>query len=159
MCSSDLYQQFCNGSSITVTLRPAPSVLTIGYYPSLLKYALDKQLIVKSNLCYDPKFLYAGILPNNVKSLYLEKYQLLLNELNTVEAIGDYNASDPNNYRLVIKEQAELCKSILQSPAPNDADYLLGQMVEHCRKWDQVYHLNARELYPEWKEFLDRYGY
>ena len=30
----------CNGTSMTVSLRPAPSILTIGYYASLLRYAL-----------------------------------------------------------------------------------------------------------------------
>lgn len=153
------YQQWCNGTSITVALRPAPSALTIGYYPSLLKYALDQRLVVKSNLCYDPEFLYAGILPDNVKAQYLEKYQSLLAELDLVKAHTDYNASDPNNYREIVKEQAELCKSILQLPAPDNADQLLKQLIEHCRRWDKVYQLNARALYPEWQELLDRYGY
>lgn len=155
----DKYKLFCNGTSITVTLRPAPSALTIGYYPTLLRYALDKKLAIKSNLCYDPAFLYAGVLPNNVKLLYLEKYRTLLRELESVNASGDYNATDPNNYQLTVKEQAELCRSILQSPAPDNANELLKQLVDHCRKWDQVYGLDARALYPEWSELLDQYGY
>jgi organic radical activating enzyme len=155
----DQYQQLCNGTSITVTLRPAPSALTIGYYPSLLKYALDKKLVIKSNLCYEPEFLYAGVLPDNIKALYLGKYQQLLSEIESVKDQIDYNTSDPNNYQLIVKEQAESCKSILQSPAPDNADQLLKQLVEHCRKWDQVYNMDARTLYPEWQELLDRHGY
>ena len=65
----DLYQTWCNGSSITVSLRPAPSVLTIGYYTELLQYALDKNFIVKSSLCVNPEFLYVGILPADVRLL------------------------------------------------------------------------------------------
>lgn len=159
MDNIERYQQRCNGTSITVALRPAPSALTIGYYPGLLKYALDHQLVVKSNLCYNPEFLYAGILPDNVKSQYVEKYQSLLSELASVKVQGDYNASDPNNYQAIVKEQAKLCKSILQSPAPNNADQLLKQLVDHCRKWDNVYRLDARALYPEWHELLGRHGY
>ena len=51
------YQQYCNNSSITVALRPAPSLLSIGYYAGLLEYALQNQFIVKGLLCYDPRFL------------------------------------------------------------------------------------------------------
>ena len=66
----DQYLTHCNGTSITVALRPAPSALTIGYYTQVLQYALDKNLIVKSNLCYDPRFLSAEILPESVKQQY-----------------------------------------------------------------------------------------
>ena len=153
------YAQMCNGSSVTVTLRPAVSALTIGYYPGLLKYALDHQLIVKSSLCHDPKFLYPGILPQSVKKQYLADYNRLLEKLCDTSALADYNASDPNNYRSIVKNQVEMCVSILQSPSPADTDTLLKQMIEHCKKWDQCYRLDARQLYPEFQELLDLHGY
>ena len=56
----------CNNDSITVTLRPAVSALTIGYFPDLLKYALGKKLVIKSLLVQHPKFLSAEILPDKV---------------------------------------------------------------------------------------------
>ena len=46
----DRYLLYANNTSITVALRPAPSALSVGYYNGLLTYALEKQLIVKSNL-------------------------------------------------------------------------------------------------------------
>ena len=153
------YLTHCNNSSITVTLRPAVSALTIGYYVGLLKYALDQQLVVKSNLCYDPKYLYANILPKKVKEHYLLKYQGLLHHLESVNIADDYNTSDPHNYQKIVKQEATMCVGVLMLPEPDNVDELLEQMVDHCRKWDQVYHLDARTLYPELSDVWDQYVY
>lgn len=155
----DQYLSQCNGSSVTVALRPAPSLLSIGYYTGLLKYALSRQLIVKSNLCYDPRFLSAEILPQSIKKHYQTKYLDLLSQLTDIAVGSDYNASDPNNYQSVIKEQAEMCLQILQTPTPPDSEQQLKNLVQHCNRWDQVYGYDARKLYPEFNEILDQYDY
>lgn len=155
----DQYLEACNNSSITVALRPAPSLLTVGYYPGLLRYALDKKLVVKSTLCFDPAFLHPLVLPVAVKKQYLPAYVALLEELKDVDIDADYNASDPNNYRIIVKQQTQMIKNLLESPAPIGAEMLLKQMVEHCRRWDRVYGFNARELYPELDVVWDQYGY
>ena len=155
----DQYLSHCNGTSITVALRPAPSLLSIGYYTGLLKYALDRQLIVKSNLCVEPRFLSAEILPTPIKQQYLQSYELLLAEITGLVVDQDYNASDPNNYKLAIKEQAQMCAQVLGTPTPEDSEQQLEIMVRHCERWDRVYGYDARKLYPEFHEILDRYGY
>ena len=155
----DRYLSYCDNSGVTVALRPAPSALTVGYYPGLLRYALDRQLIVKSNFCFDPEFLHPVILPITVKRQYIASYNQLLRELDTVVAGKDYNASDPNNYQIVVKEQAELIKNILETSAPVDSDLLLKKMVDHCRRWDQVYQLDAKKLYPELESVWSQHGY
>jgi hypothetical protein len=153
------FLRLCDGTSVTVALRPAPSILSIGYYTGLLRYALDHRLIVKSNLCYDPRFLLVEILPDAIKKQYQQSYLSLLDQLNDVEVDSDYNASNPNNYRLTIKEQAEMCLSVLQTPTPADSDQQLEALVRHCERWDQVYGYDARKLYPEFQEILDQYDY
>jgi len=153
------YQQWCNGSSITVTLRPAPSILSIGYYAGLLEYALNHQMIVKSNLCYSPRFMSAEILPNTVKTQYQKSYRDLLDKLSDVAVDSDYNSSDPNNYKQVIKEHINMCLSILQSPEPADSEQQLEALVRHCERWDRVYGYNAGALYPEFEQILAKYDY
>ena len=154
----ELYQKFCDNSSITVALRPAPSLLTVGNFIGLLEFALDKKLVVKSNLCYNPRFLNIEILPKEVKELYLKKYTEFIDKFDNLSG-KDFNASDPNNYRLIVLEQAILCSSLLKTPTPEDSDDHLKKLVEHCQKWDKVYKLNAREIYPELNAVWDRYGY
>jgi len=153
------FLELCNGTSVTVALRPAPSILTIGYYVGLLRYALDQQLIVKSNLCYNPRFMSAEILPDTIKKQYQQSYLELLSQLVEIKIDSDYNASDPNNYRRAIKEQINLCLSVLQTPTPADSELELEALVRHCERWDKVYGYDAKQLYPEFDEILDRYGY
>jgi hypothetical protein len=142
-----------------VALRPAPSLLSIGYYTGLLEYALERRLIVKSNLCYNPRFLSAEILPESIKKQYQTQYLDLLSQLTDIVVDSDYNASDPNNYEPVIKEQIEMCLSVLQTPAPADSETQLEALVRHCERWDRVYGYDARKLYPEFYEILERYDY
>ena len=155
----DRYLEMCNGTNITVSLRPAISALTIGYFGDLLMYALNRRLTVKSLQVNTPRFLDAVVLPSRVRQQYTVQYHNILKHLDSVGTAKDYNASDPNNYQLVVKQQAQMCINMLSQPTPQDADQLRGQLVEHCKKWDKIYHFNARQLYPELAEVWDQYGY
>jgi len=159
MINLDRYIDQCNGSNITLTVRPAVSALTIGYFPGLLQYCLDRNLLVKSLLVTKPDFLSAVILPDSVKDQYLESYQQLIDQLPDTQIPIDYNASDPHNHALTVKEQAHMCMNILSQPKPNNVGELRQLMVDHCKKWDQVYGYNARELYPELTEVWNQHGY
>jgi sulfatase maturation enzyme AslB (radical SAM superfamily) len=155
----ELYKSWCNDSSITIAIRTAPSLLSIGAYMDLLLYSLQNKFIVKSNMVSKPKYLDIIVLPEKIKSLYLPAFDKLLDKLATVDITSDFNASDPNNVLLVIKEQAIQCRAALLSPQPENVDQLLNQLVQHCKKWDQIYTLNARTVYPELTEIWDQYGY
>jgi organic radical activating enzyme len=153
------YQIQCNGTGVTLTLRPAISALTVGYYGTLLQYALQQKLLIKSLVVTRPRFLHVGILPATVKSQYLAQYKEILQQLDLGSVGVDYNVSDPNNYQQVLKEQAQACANLLSMPEPANLNQLHQQLVEHCKKWDRVYNYNARELYPELTEIWDRYDY
>jgi sulfatase maturation enzyme AslB (radical SAM superfamily) len=159
LANLERYQAMCNGTNITLTARPAVSALTIGYFPGLLQFCLDHNLVVKSLLVNTPKFLDAAILPHTVKQQYLEHYQPLVNRLHHIQVPVDYNASDPHNHALIVKEQVQMCMNILTQPAPPDAEQQRQLMVEHCSKWDKVYGNDARALYPELAEVWDQYDY
>jgi hypothetical protein len=133
--------------------------LSIGAYTDLLRYSLQNKFIVKSNMVAGPRYLDIVVLPDQIKAAYLPAFDQLLDELATVNTAADYNASDPNNVLQVIKDQVTQCRTALLTPQPSDADQLLDQLVQHCKKWDQVYKLDAREIYPELAEIWDRHGY
>ena len=159
LANLDRYLAWCNGSNITLTVRPAVSALTIGSFPELLQYCLDRNLLVKSLLVTKPDFLSAVILPKSVKDQYLESYQQLIDRLPDTQIPIDYNASDPHNTVMIVKEQAHMCMNVLSQPEPDDVGELRQRMVEHCRKWDQVYGYDARALYPELTDVWDQHGY
>lgn len=154
------YLEHCNNTNITLKLRPAISCLTIGTYYTLLEFAMKNKLLVQSLVVDVPAFFDPTILPATVKQAYLEQYHELRKKLNPLNGqYQDLNNSDPNNYQLVILNQVDQCINILSSPAPDNANQLLNDLVAHCRRWDVVHDYNALELYPELaKEFKQR-GY
>lgn len=159
LANIDKYLTWCNGSNITLTARPAISALTIGYFPGLLQYCLDKNLMLKSMLVITPVFLNAVILPHSVKQQYLKHYQILIDQLSYVEVPVDYNASDPHNHVMIVKEQAQMCMNVLTEPEPENSNELRQLLVDHCKKWDQIYGYDARSLYPELENMWNQYGY
>lgn len=155
------YLQYSNNKSITVTARPALSLLTIGNYDSLLRYCIEKNILIKSLLVSTPAYLDVANLPADVKQQYKMKYYQLEKEL---ELLPDslpisYNRSDAGNIDLTIQQEIKRCINLLESPTPADVEQKLKQMVEHCRRWDLVYNYNALDFYPELAEIFVRYGY
>ena len=146
------------GNQFEVCLRPAISALTIGYHADLIEYALNKKLLIKSLLVSTPKFLAAEILPQEVKLQYLQKYMPLANKLSSYQS-DDYNAMDPNQIQRNLAQHVEVCKALLSAGPVSDSEKQLQAMVDHCRKWDQVYKLDARQLYPELAKVWDQYAY
>lgn len=155
------YLRFCDGSRITVTVRPAISLLTIGNYPSLLDYCLDKKIIIKALLVNQPRYYDAVILPQDVKRLYINRYLdfLARHQLNSEDVTGDSNESDPSQIRRIIKNQVLQCLNILSTATPDDSAEALAEMVSWCRRWDNVLGYDARALYPEFIKILDDHGY
>jgi hypothetical protein len=157
----DRYLAHCDNNNITLTIRPAVSALTIGHYHSLLRYCLERNLVVKGLWVDRPDFLDAQILPLSVKQQYIKSYEKLLQEydLESLDYQSDFNESDPHQSRRIIANQISQCVHMLNTPTLDDHDHLLKQMVDWCQKWDQVYGYNARDLYPEFSNILDLYGY
>lgn len=155
------YLSYCNGTNITLTVRPSISALTIGYYPSLLRYCFEHKLMVKGTLVSSPEFLSVLVLPDEVRKNYQQSYKDLLTEfeLDKVDHTIDYNESDLNQLNRIMKNQIIQCLYLLSEPRLPNGDELLTKMVEWCRKWDTVHGYDALALYPELKdEFIAR-GY
>jgi MoaA/NifB/PqqE/SkfB family radical SAM enzyme len=149
----------CNNTSITLTLRPAPSLLSARDYWQVIEFALQNQLLIKSNLCSEPEFLSIGTLPQSIRLTYLDNYKKLLQDLDNIDLAGEYNESDPGNYQTVAKKQILQMISLLSQPDPDDQYMLLTQLMQHIQDWDQVYGFDARALYPELEELLTRHSY
>jgi uncharacterized Fe-S cluster-containing radical SAM superfamily protein len=155
------YLEYCNGDNITLTARPAISALTIGYYHTLLRYCIERKIIVKSLWVSKPDFLNPNILPATIKQEYILNYKKLIADYNLESAdhLVDYNESDPNEITRIIASQADQCINMLTSPSPPDSEEQLKTMVAQCRRWDDVYGYDARRLYPEFTTILNDYGY
>lgn len=155
------YRQWCNNDQISLTMRPAISALTIGSYHTLIRFCLDNQYLIKSLIVTNPRFLAVDVLPKSVRDNYRKYYHSLLDEytLNDLNVTDDFNESDPNQYRKIARTYIDQVLKLLEQPEPDDIDLLQSKLVEHCKKWDQIYRYNACELYPELKDLFLQHGY
>jgi sulfatase maturation enzyme AslB (radical SAM superfamily) len=145
--------------SVSVTLRPAISLLSVGYYDTLLEYCWERKLLIKSLIVTTPEYLNPAILPQNIKTFYLKKYQALLEKLPAVDITTDYNESDRYNFLQSVKSQIVQTMSLLESPEPADSAERLKMLTKICTDWDKVYGFDARELYPEFQDIWNCHGY
>lgn len=155
------YLEQCDGSTVTLTLRPAISLLTIGSYAGLLEFSLLHNLVVKGLLVYRPDYLDVRILPDSVKQFYMKSFQDLMHRhrLDEIAITGDYNESDPNQTRLIVKSQIDQCLNILNTPQLPNSDKLLRDLVNWCDKWDRIYGYDALTIYPELQKIFVEHGY
>jgi len=153
------FKTHSDNSTVSITIRPAIGLLSIGYYYTLLEYCLENQLLVKSLLVSRPAYLDSKILPKSVKDDYIKKYQQLLTRLSDINVDREFNESDPNNYKKSILLQVQQVITLLKCPVPNNQEILLKTMVEHCQKWDKIYNFNAKNLYPELADIFKKYDY
>lgn len=152
------YIQYCNNTSISLTIRPSISALTVGYYYTLLEYCLEHKLMIKSLLVTSPAYLDVSVLPLAIKQSYLHHYTAILDKLLDIDISNDYNESDVANYKKSIKQQAVQVINILNSPSEN-SQLLATELVAICQQWDIVYKFNAITLYPELADVLREYDY
>lgn len=153
------YKHLCDNSSVSVTVRPAISLLSIGHYHTLLTYCLEHQLLVKSLMVTYPLHLDVKLLPYEIKQQYKVHYQKLFDKMCNIKTENDFNESDPTCYDKIIKLQALQCLNLLDQPTPPDSQKYLKNLINECKKWDSVYKLNARTLYPELSSIFDQYEY
>lgn len=149
------YKVICSDSNLNLTLRPTISSLSLGYYYTLLEFALDTQLLIKGLIISNPKCLDPRVLPHAVRKNYAVRYNNILNKLTDVDISVDYNESDGGNYKHSVKVQAERALQLIHSdlvlPTPN-----LKEMFFQCKRWDQEFGFDMFDLYPEFKELYDK---
>lgn len=138
---------------VSVTLRPAISALTIGYYHTLLAYCLKNKLLIKSLVVTNPSCLHPAVLPAEIRQQYKVNYQQLLDQLAKEDITTDFNESDQHNYRSSIKQQVVQVLSLLDAPTLDRA--LLQQLVEWSSRWDKEFNFNILAYYPEFKDIVD----
>lgn len=155
------YNRECDGDRISLTMRSAVSLLTIGHYDTLLDYCLTNKFNIKPLVVTSPSFLQVFNLPETIKKKYLEKYYILLNKFNLTELDieHDFNESDPTQYKRIVKLAIVQAMGLLKQETPPDYKEQLKKMVEHCKKWDQIYAYNAVELFTELKDIFIENGY
>jgi sulfatase maturation enzyme AslB (radical SAM superfamily) len=147
------YKELCYGSDVSVTLRPAISALSIGYYHTLLDLALTEQLLIKSLIVTTPAYLNPCVLPQHIRQSYLTPYMKLLDNLKHIDTSVDFNESDPANYRQSVKQQAQLIVLMMQNDPVRAG---MSDLVDWCDRWDREFDFDLLGFYPEFKAYDEK---
>jgi pyruvate-formate lyase-activating enzyme len=148
--------------NFAVCLKPVISALTAPTFPELIEFFLDNNIMMESNICWDPAYLQIATLPIDIRKGYLPKFENLLARLENL--IGHTNTdmvrsrTEEKNV-LNLYSELDTVYKMLQAPEPDNADELRKQLIYWLDKWDRELDLDARDHYPEWTDFLNAYDY
>lgn len=141
----------CNHTSITITVRSAISLLSVGQYYTLLRYCLEHRILIKSLLVNTPPYLDVRCLPHSIRQQYLEEYVKMDTELASADISADFNESNADNYVQSIRTQVQQVIGLL-----NSVDQLnyTNEFIQWMARWDEYSNTNLLEYYPEFTEWI-----
>jgi len=145
-----------------VCLKPVISALTVSTFPELIEYFFDNEIFSESNICYSPAYFQVAVIPFEIRKTYLEKYQRVLNKISSKETFSNTNLVQSrfkDTLANSLHNELMTAYNMIQQPEPENVESLQQEMVWWLSKWDKEFGHNAKDHYPEWKDFLDKYGY
>ena len=144
-----------------ITLRPCISALSLRDYHTLIRFALDNNILIKSRMVDQPTHLRPNVIPKVIRDTWFTPYQNLIDEyqLDQISSVVDMNESHPDNVKIIAANTVKQALSFLELPNVDNQSTELKTMVGLMKIWDKEYKLDARMLYPELKDILDEYDY
>jgi hypothetical protein len=87
----------------------------------------------------------------NTKNIILSQQTNIANTI----AVG----RDTSRLGIQLVRECDTVLTMLDQPEPNNVEELRTILIDWLIRWDKVYKLDAREYYPEYLDFLEKYGY
>lgn len=145
-----------------VCMKPTITALSVPTFPALIEWMFDHNIVTENNICWDPVYLQATVLPLNIRQSYFAEYERVLDKLSASIQDQDLDMLQSREHGKIastlFKELNSVYKMI-QAPELPNAQALQIQLVGWLNKWDEHCELDARDYYPEWTDFLKQYGY
>lgn len=144
-----------------ITLRPCISALSLRDYHTLVRFALEQGIIIKSRMVDHPRHLQPNVIPKQIRETWQQPYLDLVKDYNLdlETTVVDINESHYDNVKPIAANTVKQALSFLSLPDETDQPEQLTKMIELMRIWDKEYNLDARKEYPELEELLDQYEY
>jgi hypothetical protein len=145
-----------------IVLRSVPQLLSVNNYDQYIRWAADQNLSIQSIPLTAPRYLAVNVLPFELRQKLVDQYQQLKEDLaltNTTKFSTITTGRDTSRLHQQLIRECDMIINLLLSPAPADVELLRKELVSWLIRWDREYALDARNTYPEYREFLDYYGY
>ena len=147
--------------TFNIVLRTVPQLLSINNYDELIRWALQHKLAIVSIPLTEPDYLQICVLPKDLRSKLIPKYQELLAQLNEIatDRIGITSGRNTANIESMLIRHTEAIVNMLSVPEPINSVELHLTLIEWLVRWDREFGLDARKFYPEYNDFLVDNGY
>lgn len=150
-----------NNTFFQIVLRSVPQLLSINNYDQYIRWAFDQKLSIQSIPVQMPAYLAINVLPRDMRLQFVEQYQqvkdYIVSQSDDIKTIAV--GRDESRLGSQLARECDAMISLLSEKEPSNVQSLRSTLIEWLVRWDKVYNLDAREYYPEYKEFLEKYGY
>lgn len=145
----------------SVVLRTVPQLFNVNNYDQLIRRAYDKRVAIQSIPLVNPAYLKISVLPKTIRDQLLPQYRELRDYLDSRRLDINIMTTGRNvaNIELMLTRETETIISMLEAPEPDNVEALRRELVSWMIRWDQEFNLDAVEVFPEYAEFLNKYGY
>jgi hypothetical protein len=109
----------------------------------------------------EPEYLQICVLPLEIRTGLIPKYTELLAQLTELvpDRVGLTTGRNVANIEQMLARHTETVINMLSAPEPDNVVELREQLIHWLARWDNEFKLDAREIYPEYREFLLEHGY
>ena len=146
--------------AFTVVLRSVPQLLNVNNYDKYIQYAWDNQISIQCIPLNKPSYLQISVLPKELREQLKPRYEKLKSTFADKQEFKTIITG--RNISGLAQQLVRECDTIiamLSEPEPSNVTELRQELSEWLMRWDREYNLDAREYYPEYREFLDSIGY
>ena len=142
-----------------VVLRSVPQLLNVNNYDQYLQWAWSNKLSVQGIPLTDPAYLQISVLPYQLRQTMIPKYQALIDSLQPqISTTSLTTGRNVSNLAQSLIRECNAVVSMLLAPEPDNVLELRQQLIYWLTKWDREFGLDARQFYPEYREFLLEIG-
>lgn len=148
--------------SFSLVLRSVPQLLNVSSYHTYIKWAWDNNVSIQSNLLQQPYYLKITVLPYELRQTLIHNFQQVKEEIENTKTTDFATMAvgrDVSRLDLQLINECNTIINILKEPEPANVKELQTQLAEWLMRWDKEYKLNAYDVYPEFKEFLNEIQY
>ena len=157
----DNIQWLCTQQTDTfhVILRSVPQLLNINNYDQYIQWAWDMQLPIQGIPLIRPEYLQISVLPLELRKTLIPQYQKTKDSITPNNIVGLATGRSTGTLDITLRRECDAMIAMLSAPEPDNVLELRQQLSNWLVRWDREFDLDAREYYPEYREFLDAIQY
>jgi len=142
-----------------VVLRSVPQLLNINNYDQYIKWAWDMQLPIQGIPLIRPDYLQISVLPLTLRKTFIPQYQAVKDSIVPSGITALATGRSTGTLDVTLRRECDAMIAMLSAPEPDNVLELRQQLSEWLMRWDQEFDLDARDYYPEYREFLNAIQY